>query len=157
MAFYGRRRVRRPPRLSRSAFGLARATAAAGGSHASTPCQRRICRPVVLLRDRVRSARRWSGQRRAPEGVTVAGCVLPETRPNAFRLVVAPEKKGAAGPKLPKGIKAGAVLELVARGETNLQPFANQKIEVTGKLTNSNRRLEVVDARPIGACDPAAQ
>lgn len=93
----------------------------------------------------------------APEGVTVAGCVLPEARPNAFRLVVAPERKGASGPKLPKGIKPGAALELVARGETNLQPFANQKIEVTGKLTNGNRRLEVVDARPIGACDPAAQ
>jgi len=92
----------------------------------------------------------------APEGVTLAGCVLPEARPNAFRLVVAPEKKGV-GPKLPKGIKPGAALELVARGETNLQPFANQKIEVTGKLSNGNRRLEVVDARPIGACDPAAQ
>jgi hypothetical protein len=90
----------------------------------------------------------------APEGVKVVGCVLPETRPNAFRLVLAPEAKDGAGPKLPKGLKAGSWLELVARGETNLQPLANQKIEVTGKLTNGNRRLEVVDARPIGACEP---
>jgi hypothetical protein len=92
----------------------------------------------------------------APEGVKVAGCVLPESRPNAFRLLVAREAKGGSGPKLPKGVKAGSSLELVARGESNLQPFANQKIEVTGKLTNGNRRLEVVDARPIGPCDPTA-
>ena len=90
----------------------------------------------------------------APDGVTVTGCVLPEARPNTFRLVLGPEGKGASGPKLPKGLKAGSSLELVARGETNLQPFANQKIEVTGKLTNGKRRLEVVDARPVGTCDP---
>jgi hypothetical protein len=89
----------------------------------------------------------------APDGVTVVGCVLPEARPNAFRLVLSPEGKGAVGPKLPKGLTAGSSLELIARGETNLQPFANQKIEVTGKLTNEKKRLEVVDARPIGTCD----
>jgi len=91
----------------------------------------------------------------APEGVKIVGCVLPETRPNAFRFVIAPAGKDGAAPKLPKGLKAGTSLELVARGETNLQPLANQKIEVTGKLTNGNRRLEVVDARPIGTCEPA--
>ena len=90
----------------------------------------------------------------APDGVKVVGCVLPETRPNAFRMILAPEGKDGAGPKLPKGLKAGGTLELLARGETNLQPFANQKIEATGKLTNGKRRLEVVDARPIGTCDP---
>jgi hypothetical protein len=90
----------------------------------------------------------------APEGVKVVGCVLPEARPNAFRLVLAPEGKGDTAAKLPKGLKAGTALELIARGETNLQPFANQKIEVTGKLTDGKRRLEVVDARPIGVCDP---
>ena len=33
-----------------------------------------------------------------PEGVTVIGCVLPEARPNAFRLVVVPPevKRGTA-------------------------------------------------------------
>jgi hypothetical protein len=92
----------------------------------------------------------------APDGVKLVGCVLPEAKPNAFRLVLAPEGKDAAAPKLPKGLKAGASLELIARGETNLQPFANQKIEVTGKLTDGRRRLEVVDARPIGVCDPPA-
>jgi hypothetical protein len=91
---------------------------------------------------------------KAPEGVTVIGCVLPEARPNAFRLILSAGDKDKAAPKLPKGLKAGSSLELVARGETNLQPLANQKIEVTGKLTNGNRRLEVVDARPIGTCDP---
>jgi hypothetical protein len=90
----------------------------------------------------------------APDGVKVVGCVLPEARPNAFRLVLGREGKNGSEPKLPKGLKAGTTLELVARGETNLQPFANQKIEVTGKLTNGRRRLEVVDARPIGTCDP---
>jgi hypothetical protein len=88
-----------------------------------------------------------------PEGVKLVGCVLPETRPNAFRLVLAPAAKDGAGSKLPKGLKAGSSIELIARGETNLQPYANQKIEVTGKLTSSNQRLEVVDARPIGTCD----
>jgi hypothetical protein len=90
----------------------------------------------------------------APEGIKVVGCVLPETRPNTFRLIVDPEGKAGTGPKLPDGLKPGSALELVARGETNLQPFANQKIEVTGKLTNGKRRLEVVDARPIGTCEP---
>lgn len=89
----------------------------------------------------------------APDGVKVVGCVLPEARPNAFRFILAAEGKDGSGPKLPKGLKAGSSLELVARGETNLQPFANQKIEATGKLTNGKRRLEVVDARPIGTCD----
>lgn len=89
----------------------------------------------------------------APDGVKVVGCVLAESRPNTFRFIVGPEGKDAAG-KLPKGVKAGTSLELVARGETNLQPFANQKIEVTGKLTNGKKRLEVVDARPIGTCEP---
>jgi len=88
-----------------------------------------------------------------PEGVTLVGCVSPETRPNAFRLILGPAGKDGAAAKLPKGLKPGASLELVARGETNLQPLANQKIEVTGKLTNGKRRLEVSDARPIGACD----
>jgi hypothetical protein len=84
--------------------------------------------------------------------------VLPEARPNAFRLVlVPPEVKRGTASTLPKGLKAGSSLELVARGETNLQPFANQKIEVTGKLTNGKRRLEVVDARPIGTCEPTAR
>jgi hypothetical protein len=91
----------------------------------------------------------------SPDGVTVVGCVLPEARPNAFRLILA-EGKDNSAPKLPRGLKAGSVLELVARGETNLQPFANQKIEVTGKLTNGKRRLEVTDARPIGTCDPTS-
>ena len=89
----------------------------------------------------------------APEGVKLVGCVLPETRPNAFRRVLAPAAKDGPAPKLPKGLKAGSSIELVARGETNLQPYANQKIEVTGKLTGGNQRLEVVDARPIGTCD----
>lgn len=91
----------------------------------------------------------------APEGVKLVGCVLPETRPNAFRLVLAPPSKDGAAPRLPKGLKAGSSVELVARGETNLQPLANQKIEVTGKLAAGNQRLEVVDARPLGACDPS--
>jgi hypothetical protein len=89
----------------------------------------------------------------APDGVTLVGCVSAETRPNAFRLILGREGKDGAKPTLPKGLKAGDSLELVARGETNLQPLANQKIEVTGKLTNGKRRLEVVDARPIGACE----
>jgi hypothetical protein len=80
--------------------------------------------------------------------------VLPEARPNTFRFILSGDPKDGAAPKLPKGLKAGSSLELVARGETNLQPFANQKIEATGKLTNGKRRLEVVDARPIGVCDP---
>lgn len=88
-----------------------------------------------------------------PDGVKLVGCVLPETRPNAFRLVVAPPSKESGAAALPKGIKAGATLELIASGETNLQPFANQKVEVTGKLANENRRLEVIDARPLGACE----
>ena len=92
----------------------------------------------------------------APDGVKVVGCVLPEAKPNAFRLVLAPEGKDATAAKLPKGLKAGASLELIARGETNLQPFANQKIEVTGRLIDGKRRLEVVDARPVGVCDPPA-
>ena len=95
----------------------------------------------------------------APEGVRLVGCVMPETRPNAFRLVLAaPSKPGsAAASKLPKGLKPGSSIQLVARGETNLQPMANQKVEVTGKLTNGRQQLEVVDARPIGACDAASQ
>ena len=91
----------------------------------------------------------------APEGVKVVGCVLPEARPNAFRLVIAPAPQEGPAPKLPKGLKVGSSVELVARGETNLQPLANQKIEVTGKLSRENQRLEVVDAHPVGACDPA--
>jgi hypothetical protein len=90
----------------------------------------------------------------ARDAVKVVGCVLPEVRPNTFRLILGPEGKDGAGPKLPKGLKAGASLELVARGETNLQPLANQKIEVTGRLANGNRRIDVVDARPIGKCEP---
>ena len=89
----------------------------------------------------------------APEGVKLVGCVLPETRPNAFRLVIAAPEKNSPAPKLPNGLKPGSVLELTARGETNLQPFANQKVEVTGKLAAQNRRLEVLDARPLGVCD----
>jgi hypothetical protein len=88
-----------------------------------------------------------------PDGVKLIGCVQPETQPNAFRLVVSPPAKNQPAAKLPKGLKPGSVVELVARGETNLQPFANQKVEVTGKLTAEGRRLEVLDARPLGVCD----
>ena len=89
----------------------------------------------------------------APRGVTLVGCVMPETRPNAFRLVLAPPAKNAV--TLPKGLKAGSAVELVARGETNLQPLANQKVEVTGTFSQRNRRMEVADARPLGICDAA--
>ena len=92
-----------------------------------------------------------------PDGVRLIGCVQAETRPNAFRLVVAPPAKDSPAVKLPKGVKPGSSIELIARGETNLQPLANQKVEVTGKLANENRRLDVLDARPIGACEPAKQ
>jgi hypothetical protein len=88
-----------------------------------------------------------------PDGVKVVGCVQAETRPNAFRLVVSPPPKEGAAPALPSGVRPGAALELIARGETNLQPMANQKVEVTGKLSKDNKRLEVLDARPLGACD----
>jgi hypothetical protein len=88
-----------------------------------------------------------------PDGVKLIGCVQAETRPNAFRLVVADPQKEAAVTKLPDGVKPGASLELIARGETNLQPLSNQKVEVTGKLAKDNRRLDVIDARPLGACD----
>lgn len=89
----------------------------------------------------------------APDGVTLIGCVMPETRPNAFRLVLAPPAKH--GVKLPKGLKAGSAVELVARGETNLQPLANQKVEVTGKFSQGKQRMEVADARPLGTCEVA--
>jgi hypothetical protein len=89
----------------------------------------------------------------APVGVRLVGCVMPETKPNAFRLVLAPATSSSGAVKMPKGLRPGSIVELVARGETNLQPLSNQKVEVTGKLTNRNRQLEVVDARPIGACD----
>ena len=89
-----------------------------------------------------------------PDGVKLIGCVQPETRPNAFRLVISPPaKQDSTTAKLPNGIKPGATVELVARGETNLQPLANQKVEVTGKLADGNRRLEVLDARPLGVCE----
>jgi hypothetical protein len=95
----------------------------------------------------------------AREGVTLIGCVQAETRPNAFRLVVSPPDKstadkGTTAAKLPAGIKPGASVELIARGETNLQPMANQKVEVTGKLASDKKRLDVLDARPVGACEP---
>lgn len=122
-----------------------------------------VCATVALLAPTA-DAQQGSGagqvvrprKTEAPEGVKLVGCVLPETRPNAFRLVLAPAPKEGEQAQLPRGLKAGSSLELVARGETNLQPLANQKIEVTGKLTGGNRRLEVVDARPLGVCDPAA-
>jgi hypothetical protein len=88
-----------------------------------------------------------------PDGVKVIGCLQPETRPNAFRLVVAAPESDARAARLPKGLKPGSSLELVARGETNLQPLANQKVEVTGKLRDGNRRFDVLDARPVGACE----
>ena len=89
-----------------------------------------------------------------PDGTKLIGCVQAETRPNAFRLVVSPPDKANAAAKLPAGIKPGTSVELIARGETNLQPMANQKVEVTGRLANDNKRLDVLDARPLGACEP---
>ena len=86
----------------------------------------------------------------APEGVKLVGCVLPEIRPNSFRLVLAPEGKAATAAKLPKGLKAGSSLELVAANDRLRVDVASQQRVIDTLRETANALLRQSGGQTIG-------